>query len=263
MSRKTLDEGQVASKAASFNSLVKELEDPRTLVSFLPEDTKIAALSIPEHLLSLDEETIISILDTEYKVSVSNTLEALRFNFWMEYDRVQASTKENVMNMSNVYLGICTRTYWHKITQQQPHIFAFILTRPPEYDATMGGLLSLSTRRLRDILSIPVRENGKLQDPKILDLILKAAAMVDLRNKGSVVQRSETKNLTLLEQRTKTSITHSHVLSVEHTQGKTSAEIEAMMDEQIKLLEEQTRGVSAKDTPIEIEYRDVSDDGQS
>jgi len=162
---------------------------------------KKAVVSIPEELISVDEDSLLQILKEKYRYAPTASVEALRTNFWMEHDRV-ATTRNEVMNQTNIYLGVISREHFHNLTKGEAlHVLAYILTRPPEYEAVMKGLLNLSTRKIRDVLNLPLQKaNGEIQDAKIIELVLKAAAMVDLRAKGGYIQRSETKNLTLMKQ---------------------------------------------------------------
>jgi hypothetical protein len=161
---------------------------------------KNAVLQIDETLLGKDEEEMLKLLDTRYNYIPTAAVEAMRNNFWMEHDRV-AVTRNEVINQSNIYLGVVSREYFYRLVAEHPHIIAYLLCRPPEYEAVMKGLLNLSTRKIRDVLNLPLQKaDGSLQDAKIIELVLKAAAMVDLRAKGGYVQRSETKNLTLMKQ---------------------------------------------------------------
>ena len=199
-SRNKLDADQTVKKEMTFNSYIAQIEEPRSFLNLLPESMKKAALEIDESLLGKDEEELLRILDTKFRYQPTAAVEAMRNNFWMEHDRVSV-TRNEIVNQSNIYLGVVSREYFYKLVAEHPHIIAYILCRPPEYEAVMKGLLNLSTRKIRDVLNLPLQKaDGSLQDAKIIELVLKAAAMVDLRAKGGYIQRSETKNLTLMKQ---------------------------------------------------------------
>lgn len=187
-------------KELAFNTYIQQIEEPRSFLNLLPEGMKENILSIPQELVGKDEDEILEILKETYRYVPTASVEAMRNNFWMEHDRV-ITTRNEIMNQSNVYLGVVSRQQFHDIVNTAPHVMAYIITRPPEYEAVMRGLLNLSTRKIRDVLNLPLRKaDGSVQDAKIIELVLKAAAMVDLRAKGGYVQRSETKNLTLMKQ---------------------------------------------------------------
>jgi hypothetical protein len=198
--RNPFPEGKTIKKELAFNSYIEQLEDPRSFINTVPEFMRDHIIQLPEELIHKDEDTLLEILKTKYNFFPTPTLEALRNNFWMEYDRVSA-TRNEVMNQNNIFLGVVARQNYNVIVKSYPHYMAYILCRPPEYAAIMNGLLNLSTRRIRDILNLPLQKSdGSMQDAKIIELVLKAAAMVDLRAKGGYIQRSETKNLTLMKQ---------------------------------------------------------------
>lgn len=198
--RNKITEDQTITKERTFNTYIAQIEEPRSFVNLLPESLKQAVTTIPEELINKDEDALLKILAEKYSYTPTTSVEALRNNFWMEHDRV-AVTRNEIMNQTNVYLGVISREHFHNLMNGMHHVLAYILCRPPEYESIMKGLLNLSTRRIRDVLNIPLKKaNGDIQDPKIIELVLKAAAMVDLRAKGGYVQRSETKNLTLMKQ---------------------------------------------------------------
>jgi hypothetical protein len=265
MSRKPIGEGKHVSKEISFNSLVKQLEQPDSLVNYLPEDFRLAVLELPEPLVNQSEEDLLELLKRQFSYEPSPTHEALRHNFWMEFERAFANRKDNLMTLTNVYMGVCSREYFSRITHEMPHVLAYILTRSPEYDAIQAGMLSLATKRVRDILNIPLRKvDGSLQDPKILELVLKAAAMVDLRNKGGYINRSETKNMTMIEQNTKH--TYTGMFTAASNDGtKTAATLAQDIKAQLESLEKEMSQTPEPPSPkfddkqiVEAEYKEVS-----
>lgn len=235
MSRKPIADDQSSPKSVTFNSLLADLENPRSLLSLLPEDFRLRVLQIPDNLLNRSEEEIIEVLRLA-NIEVSNTLEALRNNFWIEHDRIMALGKNTMMTLANIYQGVCSRTYFHKLND---HHLAYLLTRTADYEAVMGGLQSLALRRIRDVLSIPLQKlDGSFQDPKLIELVLKASAMVDMRTRGGYLQRSETKNLTLMEQRIKSENSYTHVFTAASS-DKTADFALMSIDEKIKQLEQE------------------------
>lgn len=166
-------------------------------------------------------------------------VDALRNNFWLEFDRVSATKNEN-MYTPNVYLGVCGIKIFEDIILEKPYFLAYIITQPPEYEAVMGGLLSLSTRRIRDFLNIPLKKpNGEFQDAKTLELVLKAAAMVDMRTKGGYTMRSETKNLTMINNKTEVTNNNQTYSAMFDAAGapKNGVQINVDLDEEIRKLD--------------------------
>ncbi len=265
MSRKPLLEGQQAQKSQTTDVLTRELADPHTLLSFLPDDLHEGVKRIPERLTNIEEEELTTLLEAEYKYTPSTLLNSLRVRFWQEFD--VAFAKKAQMNMIQVYLGICSRTQFHNIIKDKPHQLAFILCEPPEYKTAMEGLEPLQLRVWKNILNIPMKENGKRQDPKILELQHKVALAIDLRNKGGYLNRSETKNLTMLHQKSEhTHTTHNIDSKVIDTSKMTAIEYEEHVQSEIAMLEADARKQLPPPAPkfaeaIDTEYTDVKEHG--
>jgi hypothetical protein len=238
--RRKLADDTTIKKELAFNSYIQQLEEPRSFINMLPESMKKSVVSIPEDMVNQDEDTLLRTLEERYNYKPTASVEALRTNFWMEHDRV-STTRNEIMNQSNVYLGVISREHFHNLCNNGTHVLAYILCRPPEYEAVMKGLLNLSTRKIRDVLNIPLQKaDGSIQDAKIIELVLKAAAMVDLRAKGGYVQRSETKNLTLMKQENSYTTVFNAASSTKTTD---LASIAANIDEKIAALEKEMAAV--------------------
>lgn len=267
--RTPLAEGTTVRYEREFNSYLMQLEEPRSFLNLLPENMKKTVVSIPQELVDADEDDLLRILETKYNYKPTAATEALRTNFWMEHDRVSA-TRNEIINQGSIYLGVVSRQYFLRIVDEAPHIMAYILCRPPEYEAVMRGLLNLSTRRIRDVLNLPLqRADGSIQDPKIIELVLKAAAMVDLRAKGGYIQRSETKNLTLMKQEQTSYTTVFNAAS--STKGADLSALTTDIDAKIAALEKEMAAVpgishqpqepTASPDSISVEYK-VVDKGE-
>lgn len=246
--RYKLAEDQTRKHEIPFNSYIAQIEEPRSFLNLLPESVKKTALVIPEDLLGKDEEEMLRVLEENYRYKPTAAVEAMRNNFWMEHDRV-AVTRNEIINQSNIYLGVVSREYFYKILDTSPHIIAYIMTRPPEYEAVMKGLLNLSTRKIRDVLNLPLQKaDGSIQDAKIIELVLKAAAMVDLRAKGGYIQRSETKNLTLMKQEN----SYTNVFTAAGSQKTTDlATLTTDIDAKIAALEKEMQAIPGMQAAIE------------
>lgn len=246
--RGKLEDDQTVKKELTFNSYIAQIEEPRSFLNLLPESIKKTALTIPEDLLGKDEEEMLTVLEEKYKYKPTAAVEAMRNNFWMEHDRV-AVTRNEIINQSNIYLGVVSREYFYKMLDTSPHTIAYIMTRPPEYEAVMKGLLNLSTRKIRDVLNLPLQKaDGSIQDAKIIELVLKAAAMVDLRAKGGYIQRSETKNLTLMKQEN----SYTNVFTAAGSQKTTDlATLTTDIDAKIAALEKEMQAIPGMQAAIE------------
>jgi hypothetical protein len=268
--RSKLAENTTVKLQADFNSLIDQIEDPRSFLNVLPEGIKQAVLSIPQDLIGKDEDDILVKLQENYNYVPTPAVEAMRNNFWMEHDRVVV-TRNEIMNQATIFSGVVSKVQFHDIINNAPHVMAYMITRPPEYEAIMKGLLSLSTRKIRDVLNLPLKKaDGSIQDPKIIELVLKAAAMVDLRAKGGYVQRSETKNLTLMKQEN----SYTNVFTAaSNTKGTDLTALTGDIDAKIAALEKEMNalpGISHQaaekappaDAIFQAEYTVVHKDGE-
>jgi hypothetical protein len=269
--RAKVPEGMKVRVQPEFNTFIEQIEDPRSFLNVLPEGIKQSVLSIPQDLVGKDEDDILVRLEKDYGYVPTAAVEAMRNNFWMEHDRV-ITTRNEIMNQASIFSGVVSRVQFHEIINNAPHVVAYIITRPPEYEAVMRGLLSLSTRKIRDVLNLPLKKaDGSIQDPKIIELVLKAAAMVDLRAKGGYVQRSETKNLTLMKQEN----SYTNVFTAASNNGSTDlSTLTGDIDAKIAALEKEMKalpGISNKQEGQEVaptggvfqaEYTVVSKDGE-
>jgi hypothetical protein len=239
-----IDEWATRKKELTFNTYLSQMEEQRSFINLLPPALREAVLVLPEELVGVDEDTLLPLLKEKYNYTPTAAAEAMRMNFWIEHDRV-ATTRTEVMLQGNIYLGVVERAYFHKIIHERPPILAYILCRPPEYEAVMRGLLNLSTRRIRDVLNIPLQKpTGELQDPKVIELVLKAAAMVDLRAKGGYTMRSETKNLNLVKQET---TSYTTVFNAASSNKPTDLKaLTANIDEKIAALEKEMSAVAGQ-----------------
>lgn len=249
MSRKPLPEGKHLPKTPTLNSLMVQLEDPRSLMSFLPQDIQSHILKIPDEYINLDEQELLVKLKHWHGYIPTLSHEVIRNNFWAEYDRVQFSNIENMMNLGNVYNGVLTRAGFYKAMENTSSA-AYIITRSVEYKMTMEGLQNSVNRRFHDFLNIPLKlPSGLYNDPKLLELVLKTAAMIDLRNKGAYLQRSETKNLTMISQ--KTNHTYNGIFSAASNvpNDRPIEEIESDINNKLKELEDSAKEQLPPATP--------------
>lgn len=252
---------------ATMTVIMDRVDEAPTLKDYLPVTFQRCLEWIPDDLVNVSEEYLLRELKARYDWEPYNTIEVLRNNFWVEYDRIQV-TKEKKIIIAHIFHGVCTVDSFYNYVSNKKFMpeMAYFFTKPISYEASMAGLLSLANRRIRDILTIPLKkDDGTMQDPKLLELVLKASAMVDLRAKGGYIQRSETKNLTLMEQRSLTG-TVGQVFGDGRTKrvdDLTPEEVEL----RIKQLEEEEKNMSlpAPSTDIIVQKNVVkreSDDGQ-
>jgi len=213
-------------KQLTFDRILKDYENPMSVINLVPNDVVKCILAIPEDLLDLDEE------DLEKKIpEQTSTVNQLRQMFWTEYDR--ANEFRMRMDMSRVYVGSCSRAGFYKICHD-PEKLAWIVTPPKEYTLVVDELLTVALKQVRAILKLPLRNDLGYVDTKLADVQLKAAMMLDMRQKGGYIHRSMQINQNLNTNETKLTIAHD---------GASSAED---VDSRIKMLEEEIARQEAK-----------------
>lgn len=168
-------------KEPTFDRVLRDTNELFSVVNLVSPEIgkKIAAL--PEHMVDLSEEEI-------YKnyPDTTPTVHQLRRMFWLEYDR--AVSNRTLMDMSRVYVGVCSRAGFYKITDSQPNL-SVILCPPKNYMIETEDLLALGLRRAREILQLPLVTPYGV-DSKLADVQLKIIMMLDMRLKGAYVQKS-------------------------------------------------------------------------
>ena len=112
-----------------------------------------------------------------------------RLSFWDEYN---LATQENRLMDENRFMsGIMTTDVWQRVYLTNRKKLLWILCQPANYTATMRYLLDVGLKRLQEIMEMPlVAKNGK-PDIRMISQVLKAFQLVDLRVKGSVLQRMQ------------------------------------------------------------------------
>lgn len=114
----------------------------------------------------------------------------LRMSFWNEYYRAQ--NQGDRMMSKNIYESVCPREHFYALIQR-PHRVMWMLTPPEDQTRQMEVLLAKGMRRLEEILSLPITQNGKV-NVAVANLVMKTAIVLDVRLKGQAVQKLEVTN---------------------------------------------------------------------
>lgn len=171
-----------------FAPLNLDNSDPQSLYNLVPATFGEKLRTIPKELLEMSPEELKKV------VKPGEILEALRMSFWLEYTKVIMQGKR-VMNLRNVYGGICTEEYFLMQLPRSPALLAWVLTPPKNYLTSIQSLLHFSLSRLYELLNIPfTRESGAF-DSSAARVVIKIYEMLDQRLHGGIVQRVESKNL--------------------------------------------------------------------
>lgn len=169
-------------KGMTFDRVLKDASNPDSVITRCSPEIAKAICDLPEELLDVSEEDL-----HEKCPDPSATTMQLRRMFWLEYDR--AIETRMLMDMSRVYIGVCSRQGFYKIIQNHAQL-AWIVNPPKEYTLETEELLALGLRQVREILKLPLKNSLGFVDTKLAEVKLKAVMMLDMRLKGAYVQRS-------------------------------------------------------------------------
>lgn len=166
-------------------------ENPRSLYCQLPEQFQASLARIPADRWDDPKEF------REVMIHTSRVDRALRKSLWAEY--ALSTQRGETLKIAAVCNNICSPSYFHALITKPDKVF-FLFSPPVDYLQEMTSLQDLALVRLREILALPF-DNGGKNDPKIIKLVLQAAAMVDQRIHGapkqSIEQTNRNANLTV------------------------------------------------------------------
>lgn len=212
--------------------LIKDKNNPKSLVSMCPSVLAERIAAIPDSVLSMDDKEL------EKTAKISEVDKQLRAAFYIEYERAcRASDK---ISPANVYKGLVTNPHFHSSIINNSFKLAYIIRPYREYQAQLEDLLQFGFDRMSEIMHRPqVDENGKF-DHKLAALQMQLWKELADRRRGSAA-----KNINLSSQSTNLTITKDI-----SEPPRNIAEI----DKKLKELEAQE--------VIEITHREVSDERQ-
>lgn len=139
-------------------------------------------------------EDVHVMTDKELEGTGNITFYDRRLRHAWHIELTNATKRRLKMNMANIWGGVCSKDYFHKIVINNSFKLAYI-TRPPfDYRVSLEELLSLGIEQLREILLLPhVNEKGKV-DARMADVKAKIVQDIVNRVHGQVIQRVEVKS---------------------------------------------------------------------
>lgn len=177
-------------------------DNPRGLWKIAPPGLANLMKDLSEKWFSLSEEDLLK------RVGSNPSLNRVRIAFWKEYDRAQEEQRQ--MRWADISRMVQMPTWALSDMFHKDLHLAYVLCPVASYDAFLEEALSHGMRRIREILDLPLSdENGKV-NPKTGELILKAAAFLDMRMHGGFLQKSMN-----LEARTEIGLQHVQKLARE------------------------------------------------
>jgi len=157
-------------------------DNPRSLMNIAPQGVSELLEKMDPKLLQLSEREL------KLRVPEDPQLNRLRIAFWKEYDNAQSQMRGMLWNNISRFLQLRPVSYTKYF--HNPQTMAYILCPPASYDVFLEESLSHGMTRIREILDLPLRDEDGKVNPKVGELILKAAAFLDLRAHGGFLQKS-------------------------------------------------------------------------
>jgi hypothetical protein len=214
-----------------------DFNNPRSLVSIVPQKMQELMLNVPMEYLEMNE------YELENVITPNAFVNRVRLAFWQEYERAQGEVRK--MNIHNIALSIGTLDqHIYRIMRDQLSA-AWILCPPNSYTIFLDEALDFGLKRLRDhILTLPLRnpETGEV-DHENANLILKTVAFLDMRKNGAVVQKTMNLNLNATNKDMKEVTKEMNLVD---------------LDKKIQELEERTKRVDKRTNQPEVEEAETA-----
>jgi hypothetical protein len=163
--------------------------DPASLYSLLPTELKRRATNVDPEYFEMPEEEL------ELKVKPPGSLRMLKYRLWDCYTQNMETLQP--LSYENICRGVCTPAYLSKAISRNPAVLAWLMTPPRKYEEAAHEALMFGLDRLREVLQFPLWNKEGKPDTKTAGLILSVVKMLDLRVKGSPIQKHEIKQHTL------------------------------------------------------------------
>lgn len=163
--------------------------DPRSVYNIVPQWMKDAMDACDPKIFLMDEQRIRQAARADAR------LNRIRLAFWAEYEEAQSMVRNidfySITNRTGIS-GTFLKSY---ITQTQ-YTLAFVLCQPIEYSQFLDEALTAGLGRLREMLDLPFidPESGQ-PDHKMMELVLKATAFIDLRVHGGITEKRVSVNM--------------------------------------------------------------------
>jgi hypothetical protein len=158
-------------------------DNPRSLLNIAPKGVADLMSRLDRKWFEISERRLKEMVPDD------PTLNRLRIAFWKEYDAAQSQMRG--MMWSNISRLMQARPVAFSMYFHKQEILAYILCPPVSYDAFLEEALSHGMSRIREILDLPLRDEDGKVNAKVGELILKAAAFLDLRTHGGFLQKSQ------------------------------------------------------------------------
>jgi hypothetical protein len=215
-----------------FEQSIFDRENPYSMINKLPEGWDVYLELAKNEVYRFYTKSDVEITNI-LKGKLSEREHRIRLSLWDEYYRVTDMGFQKMRAITIVRGASTTVEVFERHYANKPEVLAYFFTAPSSYIGTMKQILNEGQQRLLDIMRLPLQdENGKI-NTSVMNAVLKTFQLVDLRLKGSVVQRLQ------VDQRT---FNANVDLSPEQV---TNAQIEALKGMDLDQLEALERKINA------------------
>lgn len=160
-------------------------ENPRSVINLVPENlrefVKGYLTSHKDYFHKTESELLQRLRDDS--CPPSDTDHAIRYRFWLEYDRTISHGKAH-MTMSNVYSGIVSKAYFFNIFPRRAQHVAWMFCPPTDYIAIMKSVLYNTYRFMAQVSSQHI-DIEDLSTKELAELKLKVYREAELRLTGT------------------------------------------------------------------------------
>ncbi len=173
---------------SGFHSIF-DVDHPDSVRNRMPTDINKAALdNLPQYLRSWSAAA----LERKMGERLTHKDRILKIAFWREY--YDAIDNGRLMSIAGMTKGVCSRDYWSRVVVKHSALLAWILQPDPSYSSTMEEMLSLSVRRLRDIVAlraVKYDRRGQVEkiDHSLMKIQLSAHSLIENRVRGLAPQK--------------------------------------------------------------------------
>lgn len=174
--------------------VVTDTDNPRSVLNLIKNCPRIheaiLRLMIEEpELLSLDEGSLHKL------VHPTVGMQRIRFSFWAEYEN--CASRGRPMKQAQIIGGILTEQNFKESFLANNKKVAYMLCPPTNYVVQVKEALQAGFETVRQIVSAKVIDEDGFLIPRAADVVLKAVALLDIRVKGSIVQRIDQRTLNM------------------------------------------------------------------
>jgi hypothetical protein len=163
--------------------------NPRSLINIAPREViETLKEKMPIPYLYMTEQQL------EAKFYPSSDIQKIRIAFWKEYEMAQSELRK--MNVANIGKQLGQPSLYLTKTLKDPEKLAVILCPVTSYDNFLEEGLMAGSKKLRQIIDMPLFNADGTPDHKTMEIVLKAVAFLDMRKHGGIVQKQLQVSLT-------------------------------------------------------------------